>query len=64
MKRLEYVIKNMSFITTHAESHCVLMEDIVDSQRKMTECIEKGMSRKEAHDITQNNSDELYLESY
>lgn len=64
MKRLEYVIKNMSFITTYAESHCVLMEDIVDSQRKMTECIEQGMSRKEAHDIMQNNSDELYLESY
>ena len=40
------------------------MEDIVDSQRKMTECIEKGMSRKEAHDIMQNSSDELYLESY
>lgn len=64
MKRLEYVIKDMNFITTYAESHCVLMEDIVDSQRKMTECIEQGMSRKEAHDIMQNNSDELYLESY
>jgi adenylosuccinate lyase len=64
MQRLEYVIKNMSFITTYSESHCVSMEGIVDSQRKMTECIEKGMSRKEAHDIMQNNSDELYLESY
>ena len=64
IKRLEYVIKNMNFITTHAESHCTLMEDIVDSQRKMTERIEKGMSRKEAHDFIQNNNDELYLESY
>ena len=64
MKRLEYVIKNMSFITTCAESNCNLMEDIVDSQRKMTQCIEKGMSRKEAHDNAQNSIDELYLESY
>ena len=64
IKRLEHVIENMDFITSYAESHCVLMEDIVSSQEQMTSCIEKGMSRKEAHDIIQNNSNELYLESY
>jgi adenylosuccinate lyase len=64
VKRLEYVIKNMTFITSCAESHCSSMEGIVDSQRKMTEYIEQGMSRKEAHDIMQNNVDKLYLESY
>ena len=41
------------------------MEDTVDSQRKMTEEIEKGMSRKDAHDLMQKNKvEELYLESY
>ena len=55
-------IKNMSFITTCAESNCNLMEDIVDSQRKMTQCIEKGMSRTEAHDNAQHSIDEIYLE--
>ena len=64
LKRLEHVIENMQFITSHAESNCIFMEDIISSQRKMSEHIEKGMSRKEAHDIIQNNSNELYLESY
>jgi len=64
LKRLEYVIENMQFITSHAEHNCMLMEDTISSQRKLSEHIKKGMSRKEAHDIIQNNSIELYLESY
>ena len=64
LKRLEYVIKNINLITGHAESHCRLMEDIVDSQRIMSESIKKGSSRKQSHDNQQNNKDKLYLYSY
>lgn len=64
IKRLEYVIKNINLITDYAESHCKLMEDIVDSQRIMSESIKKGLSRKQAHDNQQNIKDKLYLYSY
>ena len=65
LKRLEKVIKGINLITSNAENNCLNMEDTVDSQRKMTEKIEKGMSRKDAHDLMQQNKvEELYLESY
>ena len=64
IKRLERVIKDMIFISSSAENNCLSMESAVRSQEEMTKHIENGMSRKEAHDIVQNSSDELYLESY
>ena len=64
IKRLEYVIKNINLVTDYAESHCKLMEDIVDSQRIMSESIKKGLSRKQAHDNQQKIKDKLYLYSY
>lgn len=65
LKRLEYIVKNMKLETVNAENHCSEMFNAIDSQRKMTQEIEKGMSRKQAHDLMQKNKlEELYLESY
>lgn len=65
LNRLEKVIKEINLITENAENNCLLMENKVDSQRKMSDAITKGMSRKQAHDLMQKNKqEELYLESY
>jgi len=74
LKRLEYVVRNMHFVTEKSEENCKNAKQIVTSQEQMLELIKEGLSRKESHDLIQkskenfinqkNDVEPLYLESY
>ena len=53
LNRLTYVIKNINLNFEKSSDTCNKMKDIVNSQAIMTEQIEKGISRKQSHDIMQ-----------
>jgi len=55
LDRLNYVIQNLKILSEESESRCHSLENIVNSQKELSDLIFNGMSRKEAHDYTQKN---------
>ena len=55
LNRLSTVLKDLQCFTEKAEDNCNNYESLVSSQKEMNENITQGLSRKEAHDISQLN---------